>query len=179
MRKYFLAPLFISFFSVIAFSQDPYVSLKVKVGGEKIIFNDSTDIDTVLVKKGFLVKVFIGDSLVTQDTTDSAGRVPDINLAIGFIYTVKMEGAGYVTKTVEINTNYPLEKRSDLVPVLYQQIEVSLFEVQAGCDFSFLETTPMVKFYIDERAGFLEFDRIYTKGILVQLEEIRSGKKDE
>jgi hypothetical protein len=171
--------LFVGFLSAQrTFGQDQVVEVSVKVGGESIQYKDSLPVDTLTVYKNFLVKLFIGDSLVSIDTTNATGKISPIKLQMNQVYILKFEKPGYASKLSEINTYYPIEKLDDLPPIIYQALQITLFELDSGCDFSFLETEPMAKFHFAEGSGYLEFDQNYTKQMLIRIEKLRRGMVD-
>lgn len=175
----FLIVCCLSFFNAQrAFAQDQVVQVLIKLGGESIQYKDSIAVDTTLVYSDFRAKVFIGDSLISIDTTDVTGKIYSIKLQINQLYTIQFEKDGYVSKITEISTFFPAEKISSLPPVTFTSMEVILFEFDPDCDFSFLETTPMAKFYLGEGTGFMEYDKAYIKEMLMRVEKIRRGIVD-
>lgn len=157
--------------SVISFAQDPVITLNV----------DTKDDDTGKKLGGVTVEVYKNGKLFTTKVSAANGKVPTIELPVGegVQYTVYLKKPGYVTKMANIDAHYDYPE--DLPPILPWEFQTSLFQSVDGVDFSFLETTPMVKFFVAD-GGWQEYDKKYTKDMLERIEKLKeeiAEKKEE
>src|SRR5687768_1628386 len=107
--------------------------IALMVNGFAIAQNNIIKLD-VTVKDDDLGKNLPGATMeILQDgkpfqtvTSASNGRFPVVDLPINHVYMVYVKKEGYVTKVAETNAmnSYP----EDLNPVLYQQMEISIFK---------------------------------------------------
>ena len=129
------------------------------------------DEDSGKALDGATIEVFQDGRPFETKTCASNGKIPLIDLPIGHNYAIYIKKAGYVTKMVTINANFPHPE--DLYPVIAQQLESSLFKTMEGIDFSFLETTPMIEFQILEETGQLGFDPVALKTMLQKIDKLK------
>ena len=165
-----LLALFILLFSTaMGLAQDPVLSLDVK----------TLDDDSNKKLSGTTIEVYQDGKLYVSKTTDSKGKAPLIDLPLNHNYVVYVKKEGYVTKVANIDASYP--NPDDLPPFIPFQFQVSIFKTVDGVDFSFLETTPMIKFSMDQW-GNQTWDQAYTKQMLKKIEDLKkqmAEKKEE
>lgn len=167
MRLLTLAILLI--FSGLALAQDPVISLDVS----------TKDDDSGKKLAGSTVEVYKDGKLFVTKQSASNGRVPPIDLPLGSRYKIVIKKEGYVAKvaTLDGNFDYP----EDLPPFVPFPIQTSLFRQVDGVDFKWLETTPMIKFELDQY-GNQTWDKAYTNGMLKKIEDLKkemAEKADE
>ena len=136
MRVALLAILLM--FAGSVFSQEPVISLNII----------TKDDDTGKKLAGATVVVKTGGSVFVTKQSASNGKVPPIDLPLGANYQVIIKKEGYVSKIANIDGNFDYPE--DLPPFVPFPIQTSLFKKVEGVDFSFLETTPMIKFELDQ-----------------------------
>ncbi len=158
MRLLTLAILLI--FSGLALAQDPVISLDVS----------TKDDDSGKKLPGSTVEVYKDGSLFVTKQSASNGRVPPIDLPLGSMYKIVIKKEGYVAKvaTLDGRFDYP----EDLPPFVPFPIQTSLFRQVEGVDFKWLETTPMIKFELDQY-GNQTWDKAYTNGMLKKIEDLK------
>ncbi|MEO9532737.1 MAG: hypothetical protein ABJG68_17080 [Crocinitomicaceae bacterium] len=143
-----------------AYSQDPVISLDVT----------TKDDDTGKKLSGSTVEVYKDGSLFITKKSASNGRVPPIDLPLGANYKIVIKKEGYVAKVATLSGyfDYP----EDLPPFVPFPIQTSLFKKVEGVDFAWLETTPMIKFELDQY-GNQTWDKSYTKDMLAKIEKLK------
>jgi tetratricopeptide (TPR) repeat protein len=153
----------------VAFSQDPVISLNIT----------TKDDDTGKKLTGAVVVVKSGGSVFVTKTSASNGKVPPIDLPLGQNYVVYIQKDGYVTKVANIDGHYDYPE--DLPPFIPFPIQTSLFREVEGVNFQWLETTPMIKFELDQYGNQI-WDQAYTKEMLKKIAKLKeeiAEKKDE
>lgn len=157
------------FFSGLALAQDPVISLDVS----------TKDDDSGKKLAGSTIEVYKDGKLFVTKQSASNGRVPLIDLPLGSTYKIVIKKEGYVAKvaTLDGRFDYP----EDLPPFVPFPIQTSLFRKVEGVDFKWLETTPMIKFELDQY-GNQTWDKAYTNGMLKKIEDLKkqlAEKADE
>lgn len=156
-------------FASAAFAQDPVISMNIT----------TKDDDTGKKLAGATVVVKTGGSVFVTKQSASNGKVPVIDLPLGQNYTVYIQKEGYVTKVATIDAHYDYPE--DLPPFIPFPIQTSLFKSVEGVDFKWLETTPMIKFELDQY-GNQTWDQAYTKDMLKKIADLKeelAKKKEE
>jgi len=151
-------------------AQDPVVVFYVKAKDEA----------TRKSLPGVTIEIYQDGKKIQTSTTNSKGKVNDVEVPVGHVYQIKFKKQGYVTKMAEVDARY--DTPEDLEYVTGQTMEVSLFESVEGVDFSFLETTPMIAFQFTPDGYQFEYDVSYTKQMLKKIEELKKQieeKKEE
>ncbi|UKN01319.1 hypothetical protein K6119_16450 [Paracrocinitomix mangrovi] len=167
MKGFLLSILLL--FTGLVYSQDPVISLTIT----------TRDDDSGKKLAGATVIVKSGGSVFTTKTSASNGKVPPIDLPLGQNYVVEIKKDGYVTKVANIDGHFDYPE--DLPPFVPFPIETSLFQKVEGVDFAWLETTPMIKFELDQY-GNQSWDQAYTKQMLDKIEKLKkqlAEKKEE
>ncbi|MEX1001251.1 MAG: hypothetical protein WDZ35_03970 [Crocinitomicaceae bacterium] len=143
-----------------SFAQESVISLDV---GTK-------DDDTGKRLSGATVEIRVGGKVFTTKTSASNGKVPIIELPLGQTYTIIIKKSGYVPKvaTLDARFDYP----EDLPPFVPFKFETSLFRDVEGVDFSWMETTPLIKFEMNQY-GQQTWDDAYTKEMLKKIEKLK------
>ncbi len=142
-------------------AQDPVVVFYIKAKDETTRKN----------LQGVTIEIYQDGKKIKTSTTNSKGKVSDVEVPVGHVYQIKFKKAGYVTKMAEVDARY--DTPEDLEYVTGQTMEVSLFESVEGVDFSFLETTPMITFEFTPDGYQFEYDVSYTKQMLKKIEELK------
>lgn len=144
----------------VSFAQNNIVQLKM----------DVKDDGTGKSLGGATMEILQDGKPFENKTSASNGKFPIVDLPINHVYSIYIKKEGYVTKLTEVNTlhSYP----EDLPPIIYQQMEVNIFQKVEGVDFTFLETTPMAKFEIN-RDGYMDYDKAYTSDMLKKIELLK------
>lgn len=144
----------------VGLAQDPVISLNIV----------TKDDDTGKKLAGATVVIKKNGAVIETKTAASNGKVPPIDLPINENYVVYIKKEGYVTKVANINGHYDYPE--DLPPFIPFPIQTSLFKVVDGVDFQWLETTPMIKFELDQY-GNQTWDQNYTKQMLKKIEDLK------
>lgn len=164
MRHSFLA-IFFCFFFNFSFAQDPVVQIDIRISEE---INDSTTVGL----GGSSIEIFMDSVLFYSANSNNDGRFELIDLPMNHVYLIYYKKSNYVTKVAEVNTHYKVSY--DLPPIVGQIMMVSLFKQIDGIDFSFVETTPMIKFQFTEDYPGLVYSAEYLKSMLAKVEAIRN-----
>ena len=149
-----------------AFAQDPIISLDVS----------TKDDDSGKKLAGSVVEVYKDGKLFISKTSASNGQVPLIDLPIGANYKIVIKKPGYVAKVATLDAHYDYPE--DLPPVVPFPIQTSLFQEVEGVDFKWLETTPMIKFNLDQY-GQQTWDKGYTSDMLKKIEDLKKEMADK
>ncbi|RFC55205.1 hypothetical protein [Brumimicrobium aurantiacum] len=147
------------FFSILAFV------LFVNFGyGQNITYDGTiTDMDSQKSISGVTVTVLSGGLNVTSSTTSGGGKY-SVNFPVGKKYTVKYTKSGYVTKIIELDVTSVIAEDMPPGGKIFPPINLDLFQKRPGYDFSFLETTPVVKWYLDgDRMNYNNGQMMQTK----------------
>ena len=146
--------------SSLTFAQDPVISLNIT----------TKDDDTGKKLDGATIEVRTGGKVFVTKTSASNGKVPPIDLPLGKDYTVIIKKPGYVPKVATIRAyfDYP----EDLPPFVPFNFQTSLFRDVEGVDFSWMETTPLIKFELDQY-GQQTWDNAYTNDMLDKIEKLK------
>ena len=152
--------------------------------GQAVISLDvnTKDEDTGKKLGGVKVEVYKNGQLFTTKSSASNGKVPIIDLPVeeGATYQVFLKKPGYVTKMAEIDahSDYP----DELPPVIAFPFQTSLFATADGVDFTFLETSPMIKMYIGD-GGYQDWDKDHLEEMKKKIanlkKEINEKKEEE
>ena len=153
--------------SSIGLAQGSVIQLDVK----------TSDDDSGKKLGGVTVEVYKNGQLFTTKVSAANGKVPLIDLPIeeGVTYNVFLKKAGYVTKMANIDAHFDYPE--DLGPVIPFGFETALFKKVEGVDFSFLETSPMIKMFIDD-GGYQSWDKAHLKEMIKKIDDLKS-KMDE
>lgn len=128
------------------------------------------DEDTGKALDGATIEVFQDGKLFETKTCASNGKIPLIDLPLGHSYAIYIKKSGYVTKMVTMDAHH--DHPEDLPPVLGQELQSSLFKTMEGVDFSFLETTPMIQFQLDE-TGLIGYDAVALKDMKLKIDKLK------
>ena len=149
------------FFGVLSFAQTSVVQISGTIKDE----------DSGKPLDGATIEVFQDGKPFETKTCASSGKIPLIDLPVNHSYTIYIKKSGYVTKMVTIDAHHAYPE--DLYPIIGQQLESSLFKVVEGIDFSFLETTPMIEFKMDE-TGLIGYDKAALQAMKVKIEKLKT-----
>ncbi len=152
------------------YAQDPVVVFYIKAKNETTHKN----------LPGVTIEIYQDGKKIETSTTNSKGKVNDVEVPVGHVYQIKFKKNGFVTKMAQVDARY--DTPEDLEYVTGQTMEVSLFESVEGVDFSFLETTPMITFEFTPDGYQFEYDVSYTKQMLKKIEDLKKKieeKKEE
>ncbi|MBK9191656.1 MAG: hypothetical protein IPM77_09145 [Crocinitomicaceae bacterium] len=107
--------------------------------------------------------------------TDKRGYAK-FSLPTGKLYWLRINSKGLITKIAEINavSAYP----PSLADQTYCLMECELFATKCHEAYSFTESEPMIKFYLDEENQF-EYDLVFTKQQLARLKRIEENCDQE
>lgn len=127
-----------------------------------------TGADIVVIQDG---------ALVDKMKTGKNGRF-DVLLDFDHEYIIEVRKSGYVTKRMYVNTrNVPQDEQ--LWGYEYGGFAIDLFKDIQGVDFDILEK-PVAKIYYDPNIQNFDYDKVYTKQIKQQLDDlIEDYKKKE
>ena len=155
-----LGLLILLFVGIQGFSQDPVIQIDVA----------ANDDETGKRLDGATAEIFQDGKPFKTVTSSSSGKFPIVDGPLGHTYTIYIKKSGYVTKVAQVDAHYDYPE--DLPPVTYVQMQTSLFKTMEGIDFSFLETTPMIKFSFTAD-GYQDYDKKYTQDMLVKIENLK------
>jgi tetratricopeptide (TPR) repeat protein len=126
-----------------------------------------TGVSVVLLEDG---------TLVNKVKTGKNGRF-DLLLDFDHEYIVEANKPGYVSKRMHVNTkNVPEDEQ--LWGYEYGGFAIDLFKKIEGVDFSILEQ-PVAKIYYDPNIQNFDYDKVYTKQIKRELDELIEDYKDK
>jgi len=151
-------------------AQDPVVVFYIKAKNETTNKN----------LPGVTIEIYQDGKKIETSTTNSKGKVNDVEVPVGHVYQIKFKKDGFVTKMAQVDARY--DTPEDLEYIIGQTMEVALFESVDGVDFSFLETTPMITFEFSPDGYQFEYDVSYTKQMLKKIEDLKKKieeKKEE
>ncbi len=136
----------------------------------------SRDDNTGAKLYGATMEVLMDGETFTSVQSDSSGKYIEVLLPANHFYVLKLKKEGYVTKmaTIDATIEYP-EDFPEKVPF---EMQISLFSVDEKYDFTFLDTTSLIDFKLDEQ-GFQSWDAPYTKLMLKKIELVKEGNKIE
>ena len=136
----------------------------------------SLDDDTGKKLQGTTMEIYQDGESFAKVKTDSSGKYEPVDLPINHDYVLKLRKEGYVTKmaTIDAHVDYPEDYDAE-IPFAMQ---ISLFKVVDSLDFSFLDTTSLINFHVDQQ-GFQAWDHAYTKTMLKKIELVKKGYKIE
>jgi hypothetical protein len=117
-------------------------------------------VDIVVIQDG---------ALVSKVKTRSNGRF-DLLLDFDHEYIIEANRPGFVSKRMYVNTNNVPEDEQ-LWGYEYGGFAIDLFKNIEGVDFSILEK-PVAKIYYDPNVQNFTYDKVYTKQIKAQLDEL-------
>jgi tetratricopeptide (TPR) repeat protein len=143
------------------YAQDPVVVFYIKAKNETTNKN----------LPGVTIEIYQDGKKIETSTTNSKGKVNDVEVPVGHVYQIKFKKDGFVTKMAQVDARY--DTPEDLEYVTGQTMEVALFESEDGVDFSFLETTPMISFEFSPDGYQFEYDVSYTKQMLKKIEDLK------
>jgi tetratricopeptide (TPR) repeat protein len=143
------------------YAQDPVVVFYIKAK------NESTNKNL----PGVTIEIYQDGKKIQTSTTNSKGKVNDVEVPVGHVYQIKFKKDGFVTKMAQVDARY--DTPEDLEYVTGQTMEVALFESVEGVDFSFLETTPMISFEFSPDGYQFDYDVSYTKQMLKKIEDLK------
>jgi epidermal growth factor receptor substrate 15 len=159
--------LFISLFlTLAAYGQGPVVSVDLQVGDES----------TGKKMAGATAEVYQNGQPYKTFTSASNGKFPLFDLPVGSVYTIYIKKPGYVTKVAQIDGNYKYP--DDLQPINPVAMSTEIFPVVEGIDFSFLETTPMIKWSFTQD-GYQDYDKKYTQDMLVKINQLKNQMEQQ
>ena len=145
---------------------------------EVAVFAAVKNDDTGKKLSGAIVEIYSEGKLVQKNISAANGKVPPMYIETGKTYRIYVKKSGYVTKMAEVNTSVKYLEDAENLAINFL---VSIFESVEGVDFSYLETTPMTKFYFDDTYE-QAYDEAYTEGMLRKIEELKRQireKKEE
>ena len=150
----------ILFFGLSTFSKTT-VEVEVRVMSEdykRPLEGASVDVE----ENGVKIKTFY---------TDKRGFAK-FSLPTGKLYWLRINSKGLITKIAEINaiSTYP----SSLADQTYCLMECELLAAKCHDAYSFTESEPMIKFYLDKKNQF-DYDLEFTKQQLARLRQIEEN----
>ena len=153
------------FFAGLVLGTAPFAQvnvLRVKV--------DARDEDLGVRLEGATLTVSENGKIRETLTSDVRGKFEVFDLPLQHVYWIELSKPGFVSKCTEINVlhSYP----EDLPPVIYQQMEISLFRECKGVDWAYLRKEAMARFQID-KDGYMDYDKGYTKAMLREIEALK------
>ena len=158
------ALLILSIISISVTAQDAAVQLKAR------ILNDHTGKPL----DGAIIETYKNDTLFRSDTTLSNGRIFIDQLPLEVHYKLVIKKQGYVSKIATLDTR--LTDNDPLPMIEYpMRFNVSLFEICSASDYEFMQTEPIVKFYI-HHSGNIMFDEEHIKMMKKKIYQAKNAK---
>ena len=118
---------------------------------------------------GVKVKIIQDGALVNQMTTGKNGRF-DVLLDFEHQFLIEMSKSGYVSKSIQVNTrNVPEDEQA--WGYEYGGLAIDLFKQIPSVDYSILDG-PVAKFYYDPNLQNFDYDKLYTKQIKQEIEDL-------
>lgn len=118
---------------------------------------------------GVKVKIIQDGALVNQMTTGKNGRF-DVLLDFDHQFLIEMSKSGYVSKSIQVNTrNVPEDEQA--WGYEYGGLAIDLFKQIPSVDYSVLDG-PVAKFYYDPNLQNFDYDKLYTKQIKQEIEDL-------
>lgn len=103
-------------------------------------------------------------------TSDAYGKFKVFDLPLQHVYWIELSKPGFVSKCVEIDTRFSYPE--DLPPVIYQQMEISLFRPCWGVDWSFTRREAWARFHVS-KDGYIDYDKNHTRTMLKKIKELK------
>ena len=167
-----------SIFFVLAFVgySQPYIDLTMSVRDS----GTEEKLDYVWVQ------VYKGDTLVDSDSSGvmlwgGEGHLKGFWLEYGSKYKLVFSKEGYITKTAEVDLTNPKLKKND--DEIHLSLFVTLFPDCGAGDYTFMETTPMIKLFLSDE-GEQDWDKEYAREMQLKVgaahyANISKDQKDE
>lgn len=140
--------------AIVGYSQ-PYIDMTMSVRDE----SSEELLDYVWVQ------LYSGDTLIDTDSSGvmlwgGQGHLKGFWLEYGSVYKLVFTKEGYVTKTAQVDlTNPKLAKNEDEI---HLSLFVTLFPDCGAGDYSFMESTPMIKLFLNDD-GEQDWDRDHAR----------------
>jgi tetratricopeptide (TPR) repeat protein len=154
-------------FSSYSFSQKGTISLDIKVV--------KVEIDTLPLQNA-RVRVIQDNIVLHEVLSDSLGQVKKIEVPATGFYYIKVDKADFALKYGTLNANF--FDPNYLSGAIKFPMVVELVKPTENEDFAFLETEPMIEFYLDSM-GNQAWDEAHLKQMLEKVDKCKNGWTSE
>lgn len=163
MKTFFFGIIFCLEFCFCGLGQSPVIELSVVVNDE----------DAGIRLEGATLEIYQDGKLFHSLSSPANGRFKIADLPINNEYLLVFKKQGFVAKMATLNTR--ITDYTDLPPVIFCDMEVSLFKAYEDMmhHFDFMKIRPLAKFMLNDE-GFIEFDFLYTKKMLAEVEIVKN-----
>lgn len=138
---------------------------------EMNFFIKTTNYSTGKKESGVTVKLMEGSNTISTAVTDGSGEVK-LLLKAGKKYKVEVSKSGKVSRMLNINVSNVNDELLQGTSKPEGQAQISLFDEQAGVDYSYVKSNPITEFYFDGQNTTLQYDEVLAEKMSKKIEKI-------
>lgn len=138
------------------------------LNGQVTLYGVMSELETGSRKGNVKISVMQGTNVIGTTTSGSNGRY-SVQFPVGGKYKIVYESAGYVSKFLEVDVSKINEEDIPAGGKIFPSIDLDLFKVRPGVDFSFLDNEPVVKWFYDN--DHMNFDGAHVNRVKKKIQD--------